>query len=42
MSIYANGRLQIKLDYFYLIGDGEIPLDYFDPHLITDDISVPI
>ncbi|MBN3898303.1 MAG: glycosyltransferase family 61 protein [Nostoc sp. NOS(2021)] len=33
---------QIGLEYFYLIGDGKKPVDYFDPHLIHDDINVPI
>jgi capsular polysaccharide biosynthesis protein len=33
---------QVGLEYFYLIGDGKKPVDYFDPHLIHDDINVPI
>jgi hypothetical protein len=33
---------RIGLDYFYLIGDGEKPTEYFDPHLCGDDISVSI
>jgi capsular polysaccharide biosynthesis protein len=33
---------QIGLEYFYLIGNGEKPLDYFDPERVLDDINVPI
>ena len=33
---------QIEMEYFYLIGDGERPPDYIDPHLIGDNINVPI
>ena len=33
---------QIETEYFYLIGDGEKPPDYIDPHLVTDNINVPI
>ena len=33
---------QIGLEYFYLIGEGERPVEYFDPHLVCDDIHVSI
>jgi capsular polysaccharide biosynthesis protein len=33
---------EIGLEYYYLIGDGEQPADYVDPHLFQDDILVPI
>ncbi len=33
---------QLKLDYFYLIGDGKRPPDYSDPHLVHDNITVAI
>ncbi|MBC6435313.1 glycosyltransferase family 61 protein [Nostoc sp. HG1] len=33
---------QMELEYFYLIGHGVKSVDYFDPHLIHDDINVAI
>jgi len=33
---------QIKLEYFYLIGEGDAPPEYFDPRQSAEDISVSI
>lgn len=30
----------VNLDYYYLIGEGERPAEYVDPHLVWDNITV--
>jgi hypothetical protein len=33
---------QVGMEYFYLIGDGEKPPEHIDPHLVGDNINVPL
>ena len=33
---------QVGMEYFYLIGEGKKPPEYIDPHLVGDNINVPI
>jgi capsular polysaccharide biosynthesis protein len=32
----------VGVEYHYLIGDGEKPNDYYDPHLVEDSINIPM